>query len=92
MQPIVVSKSLPMQAVKRQHRGIEMARQMLQICHSCGIYTLKAECPNCGDKVVQAAAIKWSPEDQRAHLRRQLNGVEEEGWSGTLPTLHDSEE
>ena len=69
-----------------------MARQMLQICHSCGIYTLKTECPNCGVKVVQAAAIKWSPEDQRAHLRRQLNGVEEEGWLGTLPTLHDSEE
>ena len=92
MQPIVVSKSLPMLADKRRHRGIEMARQMLQICHSCGIYTMKAECPNCGDKVVQAAAIKWSPEDQRAHLRRQLNGVEEEGWSGTLPTLHDSEE
>ena len=69
-----------------------MARQMLQICSTCDIHTLKAECPNCGAKVVQAAAIKWSPEDARAHLRRQLTGVEEEGWSGTLPNLDDSEE
>jgi rRNA maturation protein Nop10 len=69
-----------------------MVRQMLQICTSCDIHTLKVECPSCGAKVVQAAAIKWSPEDQRAHLRRQLDGVEEEGWSSTLPTLDDSEE
>ncbi len=81
-----------MPAVRHLPRGIEMARQMLQICKSCDIYTLKVECPNCGTKVVQAAPIKWSPEDQRAHLRRQLDGVEEDGWSSTLPTLDDSEE
>ena len=81
-----------MPAVRHLRRGTEMVRQMLQICSSCDIHTLKVECPNCGAKVVQAAPIKWSPEDQRAHLRRQLDGVEEDGWSSTLPTLDDSEE
>ena len=31
-----------------------MVRQMLQICSSCDIHTLKVECPNCGAKVVQS--------------------------------------
>jgi len=36
--------------------------------------------------------MKWSPEDKRAHLRRQIEGVEKQGWSESLPTLSSSEE
>jgi hypothetical protein len=31
--------------------------------------------------------LKWSPEDHRANVRRQLNDVESPEWAQTIPTL-----
>ena len=69
-----------------------MARLQMQNCKDCGAFSLSTTCPTCGGKAQAAAPMKWSPEDKRAHLRRQLEGVEEDGWAQTLPTLASSEE
>jgi rRNA maturation protein Nop10 len=59
----------------------------MQKCTECGEHCLSTKCPTCGGFAKAAAPMKWSPEDKRAHLRRQLEGVEEPGWSESLPTL-----
>ena len=69
-----------------------MARQQMQKCKNCGAFSLSTTCPKCGGTAQAAAPMKWSPEDKRAHLRRQLEGVEEDGWAQTLPTLASGEE
>ena len=69
-----------------------MARQQMQKCKDCGAYSLSRTCPFCGGVAQAAAPMKWSPQDKRAHLRRQLEGVEEDGSAQTLPTLASSEE
>lgn len=79
-------------AVAPKPRGNEMARQSMQQCTECQEYCLETTCPNCGGLAKAAAPMKWSPEDKRAHLRRKLDGVEEDGWSDSLPTLTSDEE
>ena len=66
-----------------------MARQRMQQCLSCKAFSLQTTCPSCGEKAQAAAPLKWSPEDHRASLRRKMNGVEENGWAASLPTLPD---
>ena len=69
-----------------------MARQLMQKCNDCATHCLSTTCPKCGGVAQAAAPMKWSPEDKRAHLRRQLEGVEESGWPNSLPTLASGEE
>lgn len=69
-----------------------MARQQIQQCQDCGHYCLSTTCPKCGGVATAAAPMKWSPEDKRAHLRRKLDGVEEDGWPDSLPSLAPQEE
>ena len=69
-----------------------MARQQMQKCKDCGAYSLSRTCPFCGGVAQAAPPMILSPEAKRAHLRRQLEGVEEDGWAQTLPTLASSEE
>lgn len=76
----------------QKQRGSEMARQLMQRCKDCGAFSLSTKCHVCGGVAQAAAPMKWSPEDKRAHLRRQLEGVEENGWANTLPTLASQEE
>lgn len=45
-------------------------------CKSCGIYTLKGECLECGGKVVSPHPPKFSPEDPYGEYRRKLKKEE----------------
>jgi len=75
-----------------QNESENMAKQRMQQCLSCGAFSLKTTCPLCGERAQAAAPLKWSPEDHRATLRRQMNGVEEAEWPSklaTLPSLED---
>ncbi len=69
-----------------------MARQILQRCVDCGAWCLELVCPTCGGKAQASAPLKWSPEDHRAGVRRQLNNVESPDWPKTIPTLPSLEE
>ena len=64
-----------------------MARQLLQHCKSCGAWTLLRDCPQCDATANAAAPLKWSPEDQRANIRRKMYDVESPKWPETLPDL-----
>ena len=64
-----------------------MAKQRMQQCLTCGAFSLSTTCPSCGERAQAAAPLKWSPEDNRAALRRKMNGVEEQDWSNQLATL-----
>ena len=64
-----------------------MARQRMQQCLTCKAFSLNTTCPACGEPAQAAAPLKWSPEDHRAALRRKMNGVENEDWPSTIPTL-----
>ena len=64
-----------------------MPRQLLQQCLCCGALWLETICPKCGGTAQAAAPLKWSPEDHRANVRRQLNNVESPEWPQTIPTL-----
>ena len=64
-----------------------MPRQLLQQCLSCGAWCLETICPKCGGTAQAAAPLKWSPEDHRANVRRQLNNVQSPDWPQTIPTL-----
>tara|TARA_B100001121_G_C18406769_1_gene488133 strand:+ start:301 stop:537 length:237 start_codon:yes stop_codon:yes gene_type:complete len=66
-----------------------MARQLLQHCKKCQIWTLQRECPQCNETINAAAPLKWSPEDQRANIRRKMYNVESEEWLASLPELPD---
>ena len=66
---------------------MHMPRQLLQQCIDCGAWCLETTCPACGGKAQAAAPLKWSPEDHRANVRRQLNDVESPEWAKTIPTL-----
>jgi len=39
-------------------------------CTACGIYTLKDECGNCGQKTIEPRPPKYSPEDKYSSYRR----------------------
>ena len=69
-----------------------MPRQLLQQCVDCGAWCLEITCPECGGKAQAAAPLKWSPEDHRANVRRQLNDVESPEWTQKIPTLPALEE
>lgn len=64
-----------------------MAKQRMQQCLSCGAFSLNTTCPSCGERAQAAAPLKWSPEDNRASLRRKMNGVEDSDWPSQLATL-----
>ncbi len=64
-----------------------MARQLLQHCKKCGAWTLQRDCPHCDEIANAAAPLKWSPEDQRANIRRKMKDVESPEWLTTLPNL-----
>ncbi len=64
-----------------------MARQLLQYCTQCSAWTLQRDCPHCDGTANAAAPMKWSPEDQRANIRRKMYNVESEEWLESLPKL-----
>ena len=64
-----------------------VAKQRMQQCLNCGTFSLSTTCPACGGRAQAAAPLKWSPEDNRAALRRKMKGVENKDWPGQLATL-----
>ena len=64
-----------------------MARQLLQNCSKCKAWTLQRDCPYCDETANAAAPMKWSPEDQRANIRRKMYNVESKEWLESLPSL-----
>ena len=69
-----------------------MARQILQQCLSCKAWSLATTCPACGKTAQAAAPLKWSPEDNRAQIRRKMYAVESKEWVEGLPTLPSLQE
>ena len=69
-----------------------MARQLLQQCIDCQDWTLERICPKCGAAANAAAPLKWSPEDQRANIRRKMYNVESPDWAAELPELESLDE
>ena len=69
-----------------------MARQLLQQCVDCQDWTLERICPTCGGQANAAAPLKWSPEDQRANIRRKMYNVEAPEWTAALPELEPLKE
>lgn len=67
--------------------GEIMAKQLLQFCASCSNWGLNVQCSHCGGSAKAAAPLKWSPEDQRASIRRKLNNVGTEEWFDSLPKI-----
>ena len=61
-----------------------MARQILQQCLTCKAWSLATTCPACGNTAQAAAPLKWSPEDNRAQIRRKMYAVESKEWGGWL--------
>jgi len=41
-------------------------------CSSCGRYTLKDRCPDCGGEIVSPHPPRFSPDDPYGKYRRQL--------------------
>jgi rRNA maturation protein Nop10 len=69
-----------------------MARQLLQQCVDCQDWTLERICSKCGGEANAAAPLKWSPEDQRANIRRKMYNVESPEWTAALPELESLDE
>ncbi|DAC21198.1 MAG TPA: hypothetical protein D7H91_04600 [Candidatus Poseidoniales archaeon] len=69
-----------------------MAKQRMQRCLTCGAFSLRTICPECGERAQAAAPLKWSPEDNRAALRRKMKGVEDKDWPSQLATLPSLDE
>ena len=44
----------------------------LKKCSSCGKYTLKEQCPDCGTETISPRPAKFSPHDPYGKYRRQL--------------------
>ena len=49
-------------------------------------------CAKCGEAANAAAPLKWSPEDQRANIRRKMYNVESPDWAAELPELESLDE
>ncbi|MEC7097401.1 MAG: nucleolar RNA-binding Nop10p family protein [Candidatus Thermoplasmatota archaeon] len=64
-----------------------MARQLLQHCTKCKSWTLNRDCPHCDGMANAAAPMKWSPEDQRASIRRKMYNVESQECLESLPEM-----
>ena len=73
--------------INDNYYGINMARQLLQQCVKCHAWTFERRCPHCEGAANAAAPIKWSPEDQRANIRRKMYNVESNDWLDSLPEL-----
>ena len=69
-----------------------MARTRLQKCTTCGAYGLSEICRECGAPAQAAGPMRFSPEDNRADIRRKLKDVESEAWVEQLPSPEDEEE
>ncbi|HLC95909.1 MAG TPA: RNA-protein complex protein Nop10 [Candidatus Nanoarchaeia archaeon] len=41
-------------------------------CRSCGIYTLQAVCPKCGNPSINPAPARYSPDDKYGSYRRTV--------------------
>lgn len=64
-----------------------MARQILQQCLTCKAWSLSTTCSSCGETAQAAAPLKWSPEDNRATIRRKMYDVDTPEWVEGLATL-----
>jgi H/ACA ribonucleoprotein complex subunit 3 len=42
----------------------------LKKCERCGLYTMKEQCPNCGERTQSAHPPKFSPQDKYGKYRR----------------------
>ncbi len=73
--------------INDNYYAINMARQLLQQCVECQAWTFERKCPHCEGTANAAAPIKWSPEDQRANIRRKMYNVESQDWLNSLPEL-----
>jgi rRNA maturation protein Nop10 len=76
----------------KQGLGEGMARQILQQCLTCQAWTLSTTCTSCDGTAQAAAPLKWSPEDNRATIRRKMYDVESPEWTQSLPTLPSLQE
>ena len=83
----LVAKQKPTVSKESTKCGVNMARQLLQQCLTCQAWTLATTCPACGETAQAAAPLKWSPEDNRAPIRRKMYEVESPEWTEGLPTL-----
>ena len=75
--------------INNNYHAIHMARQLLQQCTQCKAWTFLRDCPHCDGTANAAAPMKWSPEDQRANIRRKMYNVESEEWLNDLPELEN---
>jgi len=41
-------------------------------CKSCGTYTIKSVCPECGKEAVTPVPAKYSPDDKYGKYRRKV--------------------
>ena len=69
-----------------------MDRTRLQKCTTCGAYGLSEICRECGAPAQAAVPMRFSPEDNRADIRRKLKDVESEAWVEQLHSTEDEEE
>ena len=49
-----------------------MSEPSLRVCHSCHRYTLKENCPQCGNPSRQPHPARFSPHDRYGKYRRLL--------------------
>jgi H/ACA ribonucleoprotein complex subunit 3 len=44
-------------------------KHLIRKCSSCGVYTLKKDCPKCGGFTMDPHPAKYSPDDKYARYR-----------------------
>jgi H/ACA ribonucleoprotein complex subunit 3 len=54
-------------------------------CRSCGRYSLREECPDCGGPTVSPHPHRYSPQDRYARYRRALLATVPESQSPRSP-------
>ncbi|WP_455393049.1 RNA-protein complex protein Nop10 [[Eubacterium] cellulosolvens] len=47
-------------------------KSLLYHCKTCDRYTLYSSCPDCGNRTIQPAPPRFSPEDRYGAYRRRL--------------------
>ena len=52
-------------------------RSVMKKCPVCDIYTMKDECPKCGERTVSPLPPRFSPEDRYGKYRRALKRIGE---------------
>jgi len=63
-----------------------MVRTRLLKCVKCKKIGLGPDCDKCGEKMVNVAPMKFSPEDPQGSRRRQRVDAGSEEWVSSLPT------